>query len=790
MAKKRFQSLSISHKLTLPFLLVSLLLLCAIGAVVHIHIKQVVTDKVIEQVEYILDALVVTIESQNAHHDYNRAIGLFAAHENILNLDLVNLNNGLIIGSNHREYINKAYTATASNDHVELFNIATQSTQQREHFLLQQPYLLHGAMIHLIDPESLRLRPFFVNITYDMTQDFYFAYVESFLLLGIVLTGLFCLTLFQYLLQKKYITSRLFHIIQVLKQQKGTQEPLLIHDAHQDELSLLADAYNKLNLLRTQQSTALNDARQYIDQITYNAPVILAYVDEQYCYRFVNHTFEKWFNKAIPQVLNHNMQDVLSPDTFAQVKPYLQRVFNGETIQFDDTLQLNNPSLLHTRSIYTPDIDKDGTVRGCYICIENITEHKQTEDKLAAYAQELEFQTWALEDAKERAEEVTRTKSEFLACMSHEIRTPMNGVLGMLQVLQQEQLSDKQQHFIQTAYNSAEALLQVINDILDFSKIEAGKIDLEIIDFDIQALLKEIALIMQFKAEEQSILFALEIVAMPQPWVQGDPGRLRQILLNLLGNAIKFTRKGQVTLRVAQQVIDDDRLQFEFKVIDTGIGIAKDKLPTLFEAFTQADASTTRKFGGTGLGLSIVKQLCQIMQGDVSVSSTLGQGSEFCVKIPLAQGLPNDTLMHTTPLSGDQMRQFSGNILLVEDNAINQEVAFAILHGLGLEISVANNGLEAIEALQTIEHINPRYFDLILMDCQMPEMDGYETTQHIRQQLQPPLSELPIIAMTANAMKGDKEHCFRIGMNDYIAKPIQQEELIQLLYRWLPSSEA
>lgn len=389
-----------------------------------------------------------------------------------------------------------------------------------------------------------------------------------------------------------------------------------------------------------------------------------------------------------------------------------------------------------------------------------------------------------VEDAKKAG----KAKSAFLANMSHEIRTPINGVMGMLELLTQADLKAEHKEKVNIAFNSSKSLLKVVNEVLDYSKIEAGKLTLEKVEFDLIHLLTETFQVVQNLAETKGLDLVLDTSAIKQRYIKSDPLRFKQILLNLIGNAVKFTEEGKVTIKA--ELIKNGSLDFlTCSITDTGIGIDQEKLGDIFESFQQADTSTTRNFGGTGLGLSISKRLCQLLKGDIKVTSEEGQGSTFTITIPIEIIEGKEVPEKDFGLLLPPVWQNDNKILLVEDNRINQVVAIQVLESFNLTCDVAENGAVALAKLKVSLKIDLPY-TCILMDCQMPTLDGYETTKRIRLgECGELYKDVPIIAMTANAMEGDKEKCLSTGMNDYVAKPIEKHLMLGVLKKWLQKRE-
>ncbi|GAB3266600.1 ATP-binding protein [Chitinimonas naiadis] len=378
------------------------------------------------------------------------------------------------------------------------------------------------------------------------------------------------------------------------------------------------------------------------------------------------------------------------------------------------------------------------------------------------------------------AKEATQAKSMFLANMSHEIRTPMNAIIGMAHLALKTPLSPKQRDYVDKIHTAGLSLLGIINDILDFSKIEAGRLDIESVDFDLDEVLANVVAITGGRAEEQGLRYLVNVPASVPRNLKGDPLRLGQVLINLLNNAVKFTEQGEVTLSARLEQDGESDLTLAFEVRDSGIGMSSEQAGRLFQAFTQADGSTTRKFGGTGLGLTISRRLVEMMGGQISVQSTLGEGSCFQFTVCLQRGERRRQARTDAGSAIPALPKFQGiSVLLVEDNEINQQIAVELLQAAGVAVEVASNGREALDLL-LLQELPP--YDLVLLDVQMPIMDGYATVRAIRAESR--LADLPVVAMTAHAMHEERQRCLDAGMNGHLAKPITPQGLFDTVAHW------
>jgi len=517
------------------------------------------------------------------------------------------------------------------------------------------------------------------------------------------------------------------------------------------------------------------------DQMVYfvkHIPVAFAVCDMDMRYLMVSDRWYTDFRLGQESIIGRSHFEVFfnSPESWRNI--LIDCLKNGASSDGEDKVVLKSGRIMWLRWIIRPWYKNDGALGGLMMATEVITERKDAEAKLR--------------EARDVADAANRAKSDFLADMSHEIRTPMNAIIGMTRMLLRSSLDRSQMHYAGTVLRSAESLLQIISDILDLSKIEAGKTIIEAVPFSLRTLCEEAAEIFRLQTEIApansslgAVRFQLDYAEELPDWVVGDPLRIRQVVYNLCGNAMKFTKAGSVVLRVAAKEVTDTAASLLISVKDTGIGIAPDRLETIFNKFDQADETITRHFGGSGLGLAISNHLVQMMGGKLDVTSAPGKGSTFffALTLPLASAAQ---ITGGTPAedgaAGPLYHYRNTCVLLAEDSLPNQEILASLLQRYGIETVIAANGEEALAQLPT------RDFDLVLMDCKMPRMDGFEATARIRR-LAPPLKDIPIIALTANALEGDREKCIAAGMDDYLSKPVRETRLLQLLNAWLPAEK-
>ncbi len=501
--------------------------------------------------------------------------------------------------------------------------------------------------------------------------------------------------------------------------------------------------------------------RAILDQIEDGCCV----VDLRGNYLFVNDAFCRLYGFEKHEILGSNFKQSSGPERAGKLREMYSQVYTtGRPIKAFEyqIFPRNRPPMFVEQSI-SLERDAQGRPVGFLAITRDCTDRKHVQQELAK--------------AKEVAESANRAKSEFLANMSHEIRTPMNGIIGMAALALDTELTPQQTDCLMTIRNEADSLLTIVNDVLDFSKIESRRIELERVTFALDEVIADVVKPLAVRARQKGIALSSGIATDAPPLLVGDPVRVKQIVTNLLANAIKFTERGSVGLEVTVDERREDRATLHVRVTDTGIGIPADKRETIFEPFRQVDGSMTRRFGGTGLGLAISSTLVELMGGRLSVDSEPGVGSTFHFVAPFIIALPGARVdaRGAGRVPGRPAR--AARVLVAEDNIVNQRVAAGLLTKRGHEVTVVNNGREALAALQRGS------FDLVLMDVQMPDMDGFEATSAIRVWERETGRHVRIVAMTAHVMTGDRERCLAAGMDGYLSKPIDQRSLFDAVER-------
>lgn len=490
--------------------------------------------------------------------------------------------------------------------------------------------------------------------------------------------------------------------------------------------------------------------------LTDAVPALIAYVNAEERLIFHNRAYYKRFGQSGPSAIGRTLREILGELPYRRTRKHVQLALNGAESSFRSFYRTWDGVRCADRVRLVPHVSEDGKVLGFYALLIDVTEQWQSEEKLR--------------EALEQARSAARARDAFLATVSHELRTPLNAIIGFNSLMLEKDCSaEERRRYLSFARDAGQALLTQVNDLLDMAKIEAGKMELESVDFDLAQLIETSVNVIRSEAQLRGLDVGTDIDAKLGRWARGDPTRLRQILFNLLNNALKFTEQGSI--QVSARPVGERMM--EISVADSGAGIPADRLEAIFEKFSQADVSITRRFGGTGLGLAICKSLAKLMGGEISVESEPDSGSIFRVTVPLREALAPAAV--TAPLRGAR----TGRILVVEDQEANSVLAKALLEDMGHQVALAANGSEALDRL-----LQER-FDLVLMDLEMPVMGGVEATRRIRAMTNP-ARNIPVIAMSASVYAADIASCRAAGMVDHIAKPIGREVLIRALDHWLP----
>jgi signal transduction histidine kinase/CheY-like chemotaxis protein/HPt (histidine-containing phosphotransfer) domain-containing protein len=530
-----------------------------------------------------------------------------------------------------------------------------------------------------------------------------------------------------------------------------------------NELQRLA-ALRRYNILDTLPDHAFDDATKLVSYICGVPIAHISFIDES----------RQWFKSEIgigvtevPREISFCNYTILDTKILEINDTHLNETFKNDpnvTGGFNVRFYAGVP-------LTTPDGYNIGTLCAIDHVVKELNDNQRNALSIVAkhvIAQlELGTKNVQLAEQKKIAERAVLARDSFLANMSHEIRTPLNSVIGFTDLLAQSELDEVQRDYIESVQIAGENLLLIVNDILDLSKMESGNLTIESEPFNLKKTLKHVYNLLKVKVQKE-VEFNLFLDAEMPENVVGDQGRLNQILVNLVGNSLKFTQEGEVTVSVKKMDETDDHYSIKFSVKDTGIGIPKDKLETIFERFTQGEESTTRTYGGTGLGLNIVKQLIELQHSEIHVKSKLNYGSEFFFILNYKKGYNTDKEVKTIP----KINLGKLKILLCEDNVLNQKLAKSVINNFGFDLDIANNGEEGIELL------SQNNYDLVLMDLQMPVKDGYQTTEYIRNEMN---SSIPIIAMTAHSLVGEQERCYKSGMNAYVPKPFKQSVLLKAI---------
>ncbi len=529
----------------------------------------------------------------------------------------------------------------------------------------------------------------------------------------------------------------------------------------------------KLQRKVEQRTRQFAESEERLRQIFENSPDAVFVLDREGNIISANSCASKLVKMPKQELLTKRVHD-FAPEAFHDdVDENMEKWFLGQMDQCEGVSKATDGSIKPIDM--TGSLQHIGGKQVLQLHVRDITLRKEAEEKIHAARQLAEDAKEMADHSREMAENASVAKSEFLANMSHEIRTPLNGIVGMAQLMADTKLSSEQNNCIETILQSTSGLLKIINHVLDISKIEAGQMDVRKSTFSLRDMCDNLFYMFNPQADQSGVRLKCECQDNVPPYLIGDEGLIEQVLVNLLGNALKFTHQGSVVLNIECHKIEPAGAELYFQVIDTGIGINPATQATIFDKFTQVDGSAKRLYGGTGLGLAICKQLIELMGGKIGLLSSIGEGSSFFFNLTLPQA-SHPTAIKEVKVQ-KQITKPNVKVLLVEDNKVNQKVAIAILKKAGCEVDAADNGQDAVQ------QIAANTYDVVLMDCQMPVMDGFEATARIRA-MQEPLRSIPIIAITAHAMKDDRQKCIDSGMDDYIPKPVNRQALIDLINKY------
>jgi PAS domain S-box-containing protein len=755
---------SLAWKLTRPAIGISLVLMTFFYLLIGTQFDRLVYSNVENVSKNLFDTITTAAEVGSELSNINRAVSAMSAERSVLKLSMIRQSDRTIVADTlqaaRHKIVNQGYSDLELSLFLSLENQNSKTVVKKNLFAATKTVLL-------IDPDVNRLRPYVLFLIYDLSYLKEEVRIDLLVQLGWFGAGILCLVLALINIQRKLLLKPIQELTRTVIDGKKLVSNTLIERQKNDELALLATYYNAYIERERQQEKALKTAREHVDGITEKAPVLLAYLDKDNNYQYVNKGYEKLLKVKSTDIVGQHLSTFTDEMRHHHFKEMMVKLESGQSQSFEFESKLVQGERIHLRATYTPHIGEQGDYLGFYSCIEDLSQVKKNELKLIEYAEQMEFKSWALEEEKEKAESAMVAKSHFLASMSHEIRTPMNGVLGMLDLLLRTEMTQEQVHKASLAYTSGEALLTIINDILDFSKIESGKIELDIIDFDIRTLLEDLVESLAPQAQAKNLEFILNTSQLVASRVCSDPGRIRQIMVNLIGNAIKFTEFGEVIVTAKLEAKDDQTQVLKCTITDTGIGMDDEQQALVFDSFSQADVTTTRKYGGTGLGLAIAKKLCVLMGGSVSVESQLGNGSSFEFNINVGMSSELDAVVVPQEIQ-------STPILIVDDNKTNRQVLTEQLSLWGAAVTAVSSGEAALDLLS--EDSN---YKVAFLDMQMPRMDGAELARKIRARSE--LDGLKLIMMTSMADRGDAKFFANLGFSAYFPKPTTTSDLLASL---------
>ncbi|MFT6029569.1 MAG: signal transduction histidine kinase/HAMP domain-containing protein, partial [Oleiphilaceae bacterium] len=627
---QKFKS-SIALKLNIPIIFLGLILFIFLYVAYVYQTRSIIQYQLKQLAETMSDNIIIS-----AATSLKSVINALAVKHNISRIIVIKEENQRVIADNQNTNIGKTILQSLpDNEQVIYKTLNSKALLTSSEFIQNTIYYLYKTP--LINTNLKKPPTYYIFIVLDESETFINAPNILGLITTICMLGMVCIFLVLYLLQRCLLLKPLDQITQHLTTQNNDNPATPIPLKSADEIGRLVDSYNELIENKNKHDIELESTHRYIDGIANTAPVLLSYIGSDLKFKFVNQLHEDWFGIPIDIFEGSSLKNIIGEDTFNKIRPEIEKVLSGENTSFEESIPYQYLDDKLVQINFVPDKNLDNNIDGFFVCIDDLSETRRNETKLADYAQKLEYREYALENEKLIAEQALKIKSEFLASMSHEIRTPMNGVLGMLSLLMDTNLTEDQQVKASLAKTSSESLLTLINDILDFSKVESGKLEIEKIDFNLIEILENTTEGLSKLAQDKAISLLIDTSEVSQAWVKGDPGRLRQVLNNLLFNAIKFTHTGEVIITASLSKEASGSVNLICKVSDTGIGIEQDKLASIFDSFTQVDASTTRQYGGTGLGLAIAKKLCQLMGGDIQATSAIGHGSTFTCSLTLEQ---------------------------------------------------------------------------------------------------------------------------------------------------------